>query len=56
LGSLQIAANSTPQSSKETRQVIFIEEGKDAVRSRVQAVKAIAQSEVSAIAVENVNS
>jgi hypothetical protein len=29
--------------------VIFIDEGQDAVRRRVQAVKAIAQSEVSAI-------
>jgi hypothetical protein len=29
--------------------VIFIDEGQDAVRSRVQAVKAIAQSKVSAI-------
>jgi hypothetical protein len=34
---------------KETRRVIFIDEVQDAVRSRVQAVKAIAQSEVSAI-------
>jgi hypothetical protein len=29
--------------------LIFIDEGQDAVRSRVQAVKAIVQSEVSAI-------
>jgi hypothetical protein len=50
LGSLQLAANSTPQSTKETRRLIFIDEGQDAVRNRVQAVKAIAQSEVSAIA------
>jgi hypothetical protein len=49
LGSLQLAANSTPQSTKETQRVIFIDEGQDVVRSRVQAVKAIAQSEVSAI-------
>jgi hypothetical protein len=50
LGSLQLAANSTPQSTKETRRVIFIEdEGQDAVRNRVQAVKAIVQSKVSAI-------
>jgi predicted phosphoribosyltransferase len=46
---LQLAANSTPQSTKETQQVIFIDEGQEAVRSRVQAVKAIAQREVSAI-------
>ena len=31
--------------------MIFIDEGQDAVRRRVQAVKAIAQSEVSAIGV-----
>ena len=30
--------------------MIFIDEGQDAVRGRVQAVKAIAQSEVSAMA------
>ena len=49
MGSLQLAANSTPQSTKETQRVIFINEGQDAVRSRVQAVKAIAQSKASAI-------
>jgi hypothetical protein len=37
------------QLNKETRRLIFIDEGQDAVRSRVQAVKAIVQSEVSAI-------
>jgi hypothetical protein len=31
--------------TKETRRVIFIDDGQDAVRSRVQAVKAIAQSD-----------
>jgi hypothetical protein len=49
LGSLQLAANSALQSTKETRRVIFIDKWQDAVRSRAQAVKAIAQSEVSAI-------
>ena len=48
-GTLQLAANSRPQSTKETRRVIFIDEGQDTVRDRVQAVKAIAQSKVSAI-------
>jgi hypothetical protein len=32
------------QLKKETQQVIFIDEGQDAVRGRVQAVKAIAQN------------
>jgi hypothetical protein len=50
LGSLQLAANSTPRPTKETWRVIFVDKGQDAVSNGVQAVKTIAQSRVSAIA------